>query len=139
MDPGEVPAHLPALSQIEEMLIARVHVHLEAERLQYRYTDTVCPGYSEFSLVQGEHEPELSTSPRPGLAPAIEKLANLSPTDQPTNQAQHKSLSLKRRFEIVIVTQTFAVRWTRITRSKSSSTVRMSPKTLPSSGSWPKA
>jgi hypothetical protein len=45
MDPGEVPAHLPALSQVEEMLIARVHVHLEAERLQYRYTGhTVCPG-----------------------------------------------------------------------------------------------
>jgi uncharacterized protein DUF6570 len=29
MDPGEVPEHLPALSQVEEMLIARVHLHLE--------------------------------------------------------------------------------------------------------------
>jgi len=28
MDPGEVPEHLPALSQVEEMLIARVHLHL---------------------------------------------------------------------------------------------------------------
>src|SRR5882762_6600057 len=46
MDPGEVPEHLPALSQVEEMLIARVHVHLEAKRirgLQYQYTGhTVC-------------------------------------------------------------------------------------------------
>jgi len=46
MDPGEVPQHLPALSQVEEMLIARVHLHLEAKRirgLQYQYTGhTVC-------------------------------------------------------------------------------------------------
>ena len=46
MDPGEVPEHLPALSQVEEMLIARVHLHLEAKRirgLQYQYTShTVC-------------------------------------------------------------------------------------------------
>jgi hypothetical protein len=46
MDPGEVPEHLPALSQVEEMLIARVHLHLEAKRirgLQYQYTGhTVC-------------------------------------------------------------------------------------------------
>ncbi|KAN0072324.1 hypothetical protein V8E54_009253 [Elaphomyces granulatus] len=45
MDPGEVPEHLPALSQVE-MLIARVHLHLEAKRirgLQYQYTGhTVC-------------------------------------------------------------------------------------------------
>ncbi|KAN0072007.1 hypothetical protein V8E54_009736, partial [Elaphomyces granulatus] len=38
--------HLPALSQVEEMLIARVHLHLEAKRirgLQYQYTGhTVC-------------------------------------------------------------------------------------------------
>jgi len=26
MDPGEVPAHLPALTQVEEMIIARSHV-----------------------------------------------------------------------------------------------------------------
>ena len=46
MDPGEAPEHLPALSQVEEMLIARVHLHLEAKRirgLRYQYTDhTVC-------------------------------------------------------------------------------------------------
>ena len=34
MDPGEVPAHLPALSQVEEMLIARVHLHLEAKGIR---------------------------------------------------------------------------------------------------------
>jgi len=28
MDPGGVPEHLPALTQVEEMLIARVHVFL---------------------------------------------------------------------------------------------------------------
>jgi hypothetical protein len=41
MDPGCVPAHFPELSQAEEMLMARVHVHLEAKRvrgLQYQYT-----------------------------------------------------------------------------------------------------
>jgi len=26
MDPGELPAHLPELSQVEEMVIARSHV-----------------------------------------------------------------------------------------------------------------
>ena len=29
MDPGEVSRHLPKLSQVEEMLISRAHVHLE--------------------------------------------------------------------------------------------------------------
>ena len=41
MDPGEVPGHLPKLSQVEEMLISRAHVHLEARRVrghQYQYT-----------------------------------------------------------------------------------------------------
>lgn len=28
MDPGEVPAHLPALTQVEEMIIARSHVQM---------------------------------------------------------------------------------------------------------------
>lgn len=41
MDPGEVPPHLPKLSQVQEMLIARAHVHVEAKRIrghQYQYT-----------------------------------------------------------------------------------------------------
>ena len=46
MDPGEVPGHLPKLSQVEEMLISHTHVHLEARRVrghQYQYTGhTVC-------------------------------------------------------------------------------------------------
>src|SRR5437762_13165059 len=46
IDPGEVPGHLPKLSQVEEMLISRAHVHLEARRVcghQYQYTGhTVC-------------------------------------------------------------------------------------------------
>jgi hypothetical protein len=33
MDPGELPAHLPALTQVEEMIIARSHVQM----LVYRY------------------------------------------------------------------------------------------------------
>ena len=32
MDPGSVPEHLPALTQVEEMLIARVHVFLEVRQ-----------------------------------------------------------------------------------------------------------
>jgi hypothetical protein len=41
MDPGSVPEHLPALTQVEEMLIARVHVCLEVRQIrgqQYKYT-----------------------------------------------------------------------------------------------------
>jgi hypothetical protein len=33
MDPGELPAHLPELTQVEEMIIARSHVQM----LVYRY------------------------------------------------------------------------------------------------------
>jgi hypothetical protein len=32
MDPGIVPAYLPALSQIEEMVIARSHVQMIIKR-----------------------------------------------------------------------------------------------------------
>ena len=46
MDPGEVPEHLPKLSQVEEILISHAHVHLEARWVrshQYQYTGhTVC-------------------------------------------------------------------------------------------------
>jgi ATP-dependent DNA helicase PIF1 len=41
MDPDEAPALLPKLSQAEEMLIARAHVHVEAKRIrghQCQYT-----------------------------------------------------------------------------------------------------
>jgi len=41
MDPGIVPAHLPALTQIEEMVIARSHVQMMIKRYrghQYQYT-----------------------------------------------------------------------------------------------------
>jgi Domain of unknown function (DUF6570) len=32
MDPGEVPAYLPALTQVEEMIIARSHVQMLVHR-----------------------------------------------------------------------------------------------------------
>jgi ATP-dependent DNA helicase PIF1 len=41
MDPGEVPAHLPELTQIEEMIIARSHVQMLVHRYrghQYHYS-----------------------------------------------------------------------------------------------------
>lgn len=41
MDPGEVPAHLPKLSQVEEMTIARSHVQMVLCRVrghQYKYS-----------------------------------------------------------------------------------------------------
>ena len=41
MGPGRVPSHLPNLTQIEEMVIARAHVHMVLKRvrgLQYRYS-----------------------------------------------------------------------------------------------------
>ena len=34
MDPGEVPAHLPALTQIEEMVITRAHVQMLIKRVR---------------------------------------------------------------------------------------------------------
>src|SRR2546421_436297 len=46
IDPGEVPGHLPKLSQVEEILISRAHIYLEARWVrghQYLYTGhTVC-------------------------------------------------------------------------------------------------
>ena len=44
MDPGAVPEHLPTLTEVEEMIIARVHVHLQVARVcgqQYQYTGYV--------------------------------------------------------------------------------------------------
>jgi len=44
MDPGSIPEHLPALTQVEEMLIARVHVFIEVRQVrgqQYKYTGHV--------------------------------------------------------------------------------------------------
>ena len=41
MDPGEVPAFLPQLSQLEEIVIARAHVQMVVKRYrghQYRYS-----------------------------------------------------------------------------------------------------
>jgi hypothetical protein len=41
MDPGEVPAYLPALTQVEEMIIARVYVQMFVHRYrghQYHYS-----------------------------------------------------------------------------------------------------
>jgi hypothetical protein len=41
MDPGTVPEHLPKLTNVEEQLIARVHVHIEVRQIcgqQYKYT-----------------------------------------------------------------------------------------------------
>ncbi|PTB80600.1 hypothetical protein M440DRAFT_1324316, partial [Trichoderma longibrachiatum ATCC 18648] len=40
LDFGGVPSHLPNLSQVEEMLIARLHVHIQIFQhrgLQYKY------------------------------------------------------------------------------------------------------
>jgi hypothetical protein len=41
MDPGEIPAHLPALTQVEEMIITRYHVQMLVHRYrghQYHYS-----------------------------------------------------------------------------------------------------
>ena len=41
MDPGELPPHLPVLTQVEEMIIARAHVQMVVKRYrghQYHYT-----------------------------------------------------------------------------------------------------
>ena len=41
MDPGELPAHLPKLTQVEEMIIARSHVQMIVHRYrghQYHYS-----------------------------------------------------------------------------------------------------
>ena len=34
MDPGTMPEHLPTLTEVEEMIIARVHVHLQVARVR---------------------------------------------------------------------------------------------------------
>jgi hypothetical protein len=45
MDPGGVPPNMPKLTQVEEMLIAKVHVMVEVHQIrgqQYRYSGHVC-------------------------------------------------------------------------------------------------
>ena len=44
MDPGDVPTSLPVLTQVEEMLIAPVHVYVVVRQIrgqQYKYTGNV--------------------------------------------------------------------------------------------------
>ncbi|RFU33151.1 hypothetical protein B7463_g3183, partial [Scytalidium lignicola] len=44
LDPGEFPAHLPILTQVEEMLIAKVHIHMEVCQVrgqQFKYTEHI--------------------------------------------------------------------------------------------------
>src|SRR6266487_2056594 len=53
LDPGSVPTNLPELSEMEEMLIAHVHVHQQIARVrdhQYQYTGLVC-GFQHISYV----------------------------------------------------------------------------------------
>jgi hypothetical protein len=41
LDPGPVPSFLPTLTVVEELLIARIYIHLQVVRIrgqQYRYT-----------------------------------------------------------------------------------------------------
>jgi len=45
LNPGPVPGFLPIFTTVEELLIARVYVHLQVVRIhgqQYRYTGHVC-------------------------------------------------------------------------------------------------
>src|SRR6266567_6693793 len=45
LDPGPIPSFLPILTAVEELLIARVYIHLQVIRVrgqQYRYTGHVC-------------------------------------------------------------------------------------------------
>jgi hypothetical protein len=44
IDPGAVPEYLPILTEIEEIIIAYIHVHLQVARVyrqQYQYTGHV--------------------------------------------------------------------------------------------------
>ena len=44
MDPGDLPPDLPEVTQVEEMLIARVHIFMEVRRVrgqQYKYSGHV--------------------------------------------------------------------------------------------------
>ena len=57
MDPGDVPSGLPSLTQVEEMLIARVHVFLEVRQIrgqQYRYKGNVVNFLRDVSRVFDE-------------------------------------------------------------------------------------
>jgi len=45
LNPGPIPSFLPILTAVEELLIARVYVHLQVIRVrgqQHRYTSHVC-------------------------------------------------------------------------------------------------
>ncbi|KIX09357.1 uncharacterized protein Z518_00436 [Rhinocladiella mackenziei CBS 650.93] len=54
MDPGEMPAHLPTLTQIEEMIVARSHVQMMVYR--YRGRQYHCSGHCQFHAKHDEDD-----------------------------------------------------------------------------------
>ena len=45
LNPGPIPSFLPILTAVEELLIARIYVHLQVVRVrsqQHRYTGHIC-------------------------------------------------------------------------------------------------
>jgi hypothetical protein len=88
MDPGEVPSWLPILTQMEEMLIARVHVHLLVKRFrghQYQYSGH-CVSFmqNEANIID-----ELPTLPQDANILIL----------RPANKTEEEQSRQKRRFQ----------------------------------------
>ncbi|EEU38460.1 uncharacterized protein NECHADRAFT_88634 [Fusarium vanettenii 77-13-4] len=82
LDFGEVPGNLPGLIMVEEMLIARVHVHVKV--LQRHH-----PGYRDIVVPQGPVEEAVEEDPSDVDASAI---PNLQVTDTELNALQSRFL-----------------------------------------------
>ncbi|XP_044716304.1 PIF1-like helicase domain-containing protein [Hirsutella rhossiliensis] len=82
LDFGEVPSDLPDLTMVEEMLIARVHVHVKVLQRHHR-------GYRDIVVPKGPVEEAVEEDPSDADASAI---PNLQVTDTELNALQSRFL-----------------------------------------------
>ena len=98
MDPGNVPAHLPKLTPVEDLLISRVQVFMEIHQvrgIQFKYTGHVC----NFLKNIGKIYSKLPLLPRE-LEIIILKPANHSENPGMTRQFKNEYKVRKRAIEV---------------------------------------
>jgi hypothetical protein len=66
MDPGELPAYLPELTQVEEMIIARCHVQMMVYRYRgHQYTIQATISFIQNTTKTVDMLPNLPSEPGP--------------------------------------------------------------------------
>jgi hypothetical protein len=89
MDPGEVPTHLPALTQVEEMIIARSHVQMLVHRYrghQYHYSGH-CVSFMQNNVKTVDALPNLPSE----LDIVVLRPSNQVMEDDPRYQSQFRA------------------------------------------------